>query len=109
MSKNHVLLLGLMLLVCSCQNASKSKVSENENLDWIDLFDGTGTDHWRGFHMDHFPDSGWFVENNELRNDGSGAGGIITKEQLKEQMPKWGIGYAHHHHLSNNSRGTSIL
>jgi hypothetical protein len=84
-----MLLLGLMLLACSCQNASKSKVSENENLDWIDLFDGTGTDHWRGFHMDHFPDSGWFVENNELRNDGSGAGGIITKEQYANFELEW--------------------
>jgi hypothetical protein len=89
MSRVYSLSLGLLLLACSCQNASKSKMSGNESTEWIDLFNGTGTDHWRGFHMDHFPDSGWNVENNELRNDGSGAGGLITKEQYSNFVLEW--------------------
>ncbi len=89
MSKVYLLSLGLLMLVCSCQNASKSKLSGDENNEWIDLFNGTGTDHWRGFHMDHFPDSGWYVENGELRNDGSGAGGLITKEQYSNFVLEW--------------------
>ena len=79
----------LLLLVCSCQNSSKSGVPIKEDQEWIALFDGTGTDHWRGFHMDHFPDSGWFVENGELRNDGSGAGGLITKDQYSSFILEW--------------------
>jgi hypothetical protein len=89
MSKIYTISLGLLMLVCSCQNASKSKVSEDENHEWIDLFNDTSTDHWRGFHMDHFPDSGWYVENSELRNDGSGAGGLISKEQYANFVLEW--------------------
>lgn len=88
-SKIYALSLGLLLLISSCQNATKSKMSGDENNEWIDLFNGTGTDHWRGFHMDHFPDSGWYVENSELRNDGSGAGGLITKEQYANFVLEW--------------------
>ncbi len=65
------------------------KCQKDENHEWVDLFNGTGTDHWRGFHMDHFPDSGWYVENSELRNDGSGAGGIITKDQYSDFVLEW--------------------
>lgn len=79
----------LLLLICSCQNSSKSNLSGDKDTEWIALFDGTGTDHWRGFHMDHFPDSGWFVENGELRNDGSGSGGLITKDQYANFILEW--------------------
>jgi hypothetical protein len=79
----------LLLLICSCQNSPKSNLSGDKDTEWIALFDGTGTDHWRGFHMDHFPDSGWFVENGELRNDGSGAGGLITKNQYANFILEW--------------------
>ncbi|KPL16231.1 MAG: hypothetical protein AMS23_07805 [Bacteroides sp. SM1_62] len=89
MCKNLLFLLALLLLVLSCQNSSKSKLTGYENNEWIELFNGTGTDHWRGFHMDHFPDSGWYVENGELRNDGSGAGGLITKEQYADFILEW--------------------
>ena len=89
MLKIYSLSLGLLLLVCSCQNVTKSKLSGDGDNEWIELFDGTNTDHWRGFHMDHFPDSGWYVENNELRNDGSGAGGLITREEYSSFILEW--------------------
>jgi hypothetical protein len=88
MSRINALML-VMLLICSCQSSSKSNLSGEKDTEWIALFDGTGTDHWRGFHMDHFPDSGWLVENCELRNDGSGTGGLITKEQYANFILEW--------------------
>lgn len=89
MHKNITLAVAMLLLVCSCQNSSKSKSTEDENNEWVELFNGTGTDHWRGFHLDHFPDSGWAVENRELRNDGSGQGGLITREQYANFILEW--------------------
>ncbi len=89
MYRGPTVCLFLLLFICSCQNASKSGLSGGENEGWIGLFDGTGTDHWRGFHMEHFPDSGWYVENGELRNDGSGAGGLITRQQYANFILEW--------------------
>ena len=39
--------------------------------------------------MDEFPVTGWSIEESELRNDGSGAGGIITKEQFSNFILEW--------------------
>jgi hypothetical protein len=79
----------ILLLVCGCQHPSGSKRTVDAQDEWTELFNGTGTDQWRGFHMDHFPDSGWFVENGELRNDGSGAGGLVTREQYAHFILEW--------------------
>jgi hypothetical protein len=89
MSKVNALSLAILLLICSCQNTSKPRPSADENNEWIELFNGEDTDHWRGFHMDHFPDSGWMVVEGELRNDGSGVGGLITKEQFDHFILEW--------------------
>jgi hypothetical protein len=29
---------------------------------WVVLFDGTSTEHWRGFRQDAFPTNGWRIE-----------------------------------------------
>ncbi|GIV59619.1 MAG: glycosyl hydrolase [Rhodothermaceae bacterium] len=52
---------------------------------WIALFDGTSTDHWRGYRKDHLPDA-WQIEDGTLAFvPGSGEGGdIITKEQFED-------------------------
>ncbi len=89
MPKFYVLAMASMLLLGSCQYSKKPPEAENRDNEWIELFNGSGTEHWRGFHMDHFPDSGWYVQNNELRNDGSGAGGIITREQYANFILEW--------------------
>ena len=89
MSKLYVLSLIMLLLICSCQNSSKSKLSVDEDNEWTELFNGTSTDHWRGFHMDDFPPAGWNIEDGELRNDGSGAGGLITREQYDNFILEW--------------------
>ena len=39
--------------------------------------------------MDDFPETGWNIEDGELRNDGSGAGGLITKEQYANFILEW--------------------
>lgn len=49
---------------------------------WVTLFDGTSTEHWRGFKRDSFPDKGWAVEDGTLKVAAGGGGGdIITREQ----------------------------
>jgi len=89
MSKFYVLSMGMLLIICSCKNVTKSKLSGDKDREWTELFSGNNTDQWRGFHMDHFPDSGWYVENDELRNDGSGKGGLITREQYANFILEW--------------------
>jgi hypothetical protein len=89
MSRTTASWLGILLLMAGCQPASKTKTSDDTRSGWVELFNGTGTDHWRGFHIDHFPDSGWYVDNGELRNDGSGAGGLVTREQYASFILEW--------------------
>ncbi len=55
---------------------------------WVVLFDGTGTDNFRGYGMDTFPEKGWEVVDGTLHVIGSGkgeAGGgggdIITRKK----------------------------
>ena len=79
----------LLLLMCGCQYSSKTETSADEDNEWTELFNGSNTDHWRGFHMDDFPETGWDIENGELRNDGSGAGGLITREQYANFIMEW--------------------
>ena len=43
------------------------------------LFDGTSTEHWRGFKKDEFP-AGWTVEDGAITRVESG-GDIVTREQ----------------------------
>jgi hypothetical protein len=58
--------------------------SDNIPGDWIHLFDGESTEHWRGYNMDSFPGEAWRVEDGELVfYPGHGQGlDIITKEQF---------------------------
>lgn len=101
-----VLLLGVGLLLSSCQSSEENKSNQSqEQLEetaavnmltevekedgWKLLFDGENPgEHWRGYCKDTFPSSGWTVEDNALKVIGSGAGeaggaggDIITKDK----------------------------
>jgi hypothetical protein len=48
---------------------------------WKVLFDGTGTEAWRGFLKTDFPAQGWVVQEGWLHHvAGAGGGDIITRE-----------------------------
>ena len=52
--------------------------------EWVWLFDGSGTDHWRAVKSDNFPEKGWEISGNELlvnRNTDQG-GDIITRQKF---------------------------
>lgn len=85
----------LLSLLFSCnqlkKEAESDKASSKPKTDdqWVSLFDGSNTDHWRGAHMDHFPDSGWYISNGELLNDGSGKGNLISKSEYSSFILEW--------------------
>lgn len=65
---------------------TKNGLTEHEqNEGWAMLWDGETTTGWRGAKLDHFPESGWTIENGELTVLASGggeseAGGDIVTE-----------------------------
>lgn len=61
---------------------------------WVDLFDGSTTDHWRGFKKDGFPETGWVIDDGTLHvQSGVRGGDIITKETYDnfELVLEWKI------------------
>ncbi|MDX2148250.1 MAG: DUF1080 domain-containing protein [Planctomycetota bacterium] len=54
-------------------------------LGWKVLFDGTSTEHWRGFKKESFPEKGWTIEDGCLKiNAGGGAGDIVSVEEYSD-------------------------
>lgn len=88
MTRLFILFL-LALLIESCSQSKKSEQSTLPESNWVYLFDGTGTDHWRGVYLDHFPDSGWVVSEDELMNDGSSKGDLVSREQYANFILEW--------------------
>jgi len=93
---NKILLVSALITVFISCNPSKQKVAstsstltETHENEWITLFDGSSTDQWRGVDMEIFPDSGWYIKNKELLNDGSGKGNLITREQYSIFILEW--------------------
>ena len=86
MKKIYLSLIFLAIL----WNCSTPKKTEQTNAqdEWVILFDGTNTDHWRGVDMDHFP-SGWYIENDELLNDGTGKGNLLSRDQYSNFILEW--------------------
>lgn len=62
--------------------------AQDEN--WIILFDGSSTEHWRQYGHDSFPASGWVIEDDALvyrpqQNPGGVSGGdIITRQTFQD-------------------------
>ncbi len=102
---------GLFLISCcmafySCNSASKNNSTQadtqttqentaqaqndNEDGEWITLFDGKTTTNWRGYNSKTFPAKGWEVKDGMLRCIGSGSGeaggggDIVTNEKYKD-------------------------
>lgn len=107
-----ILLLTSLLSLVGCSSGNSNNPSAESNSDeevWTILFNGTNTDHWRGYNMDRFPDEVWSVEGDELvfrPLDESGSQGfdIITREKYQdfELELEWWIseggnsGFFHH-------------
>lgn len=68
------------------QNLEPNTISESEiQKGWVLLFDGKTTSGWRGYNMDHFPDS-WVIEDGTftiLTEGGQESQDIITEKQYK--------------------------
>ncbi len=78
----------LITLLYGCNNSKKSDEVANEEV-WINLFDGSNTDHWRGTHMTNFPESGWYISDGELLNDGTSQGNLISKDEYSNFVLEW--------------------
>ena len=90
---NKAILICTILALFKC-NPSKNKADlpsgDTDSPDqWIVLFDGKNTDHWRGAHLNHFPGTGWSVSGGELLNDGTGKGNLVSRSQYSNFILEW--------------------
>lgn len=70
--------------------SAQTPASQDTDGEWVALFDGTNTDHWRGYRQDAFPESGWEVVDGTLHKiAGAGGGDIITVEQYDSFELRW--------------------
>lgn len=86
-----IIFLMIGFAACSSQSSEISEpveqMDEQSSADWIVLFDGTNTDHWRSYNFDSFPQVGWSVQDDMLVfeppvSDGAEGGhNLITKEK----------------------------
>ena len=82
----------VILILFGCEESKKSDTIEQIETaaeSWVYLFDGSSTEDWRGEHIDSFPDSGWYISSDELLNDGSGKGNLLSKEQYGNFILEW--------------------
>ncbi len=63
--------LSLVILLITASAFQKNK--------WEVLFDGTSTEHWRGYKKDYLP-AEWTIEDGSLTLTKKGGGYIVTKE-----------------------------
>ncbi|MEX2132083.1 MAG: DUF1080 domain-containing protein [Pseudohongiellaceae bacterium] len=82
---------GLLLFIMSPALAQDEVEHEEEDKsDWITLFDGSSTEHWRQYGLEGFPASGWVIEEDALvyrptQNPGGVSGGdIITRQKFQD-------------------------
>lgn len=79
---------GTLWLSAGCSSATHAN-QETEG-EWVVLFDGTNTDHWRGYRRDAFPESGWEVVDGTLHKiAGAGGGDIVTLETYDSFELTW--------------------
>lgn len=68
---------GSVITSCTSKTAGEKetdKKSIDVEEDWIILFDGKGTQGWRNYAKETFPEQGWVIENGALKCVGSGSG-----------------------------------
>jgi len=86
MKSKLFLLIGMAFLAVQCKNDGTGKKEEPAvEQNWVVLFDGSSTDHWRDIKSDQFPEHGWVSKENILSvlgetEDQPGGHDIITKE-----------------------------
>lgn len=84
------IILGCFVFLMAALTPSQAQVKSEENKsdrDWMILFDGESTEHWRGYNSDHFPSDVWKVEGDELvfrPSENAGANDIITKNKYTD-------------------------
>ncbi|MHC4855005.1 MAG: 3-keto-disaccharide hydrolase [Planctomycetota bacterium] len=87
LKRKSLLILLLIALVCSC--ASTQKKSEEAD-GWTMLWDGKTTNGWRGAKLDHFPESGWVIEDGVLTvlesggGESAAGGDIVTVDKYSD-------------------------
>lgn len=59
-----LIIIGLFLVGCMSEN-NKHENTDSAYGEWITLFDGESTEHWRGYNMDAMPEK-WIIEGDEL-------------------------------------------
>ena len=59
-------LLGCFVWTLSCP-LSDAHAGEEQPGEWVALFDGESTEHWRGFRRDDFPRDAWMVKDGTLK------------------------------------------
>ena len=80
-------LMAIIPLILQCANSgTQAKEEAEEAQDWIWLFDGSSTDHWRDIKKDEFPAHGWVIEDDVLTvlgktDDQPGGHDIVSKER----------------------------
>ncbi len=81
-------LIGIAFLAMQCKNNGKQQNTEQEeSQNWVSLFDGSSTDHWRDTKTDHFPEHGWVISDDVLTvlgktEDQDGGHDIISKQRF---------------------------
>jgi hypothetical protein len=59
-------LMSIMLLVAFTTACTSGQQTPPAEAEWINLFDGTSTEHWKQYNADSFPEMGWVIEDDML-------------------------------------------
>ncbi|MGB1125629.1 MAG: 3-keto-disaccharide hydrolase [Phycisphaeraceae bacterium] len=80
-----------LLSISATQADDHKKTQPTDEQDFTVLFDGSSTDHFRGYNKEAFPEKGWTLEDGCIRVIGKtrGSGDIITKEQYSDFDLRW--------------------
>ena len=85
----------LMFFVPTSIPDEGQSASERSPEEWIILFDGTSTEHFRGWDSEIFPEKGWKIEGDCLKCEKSngrpngGGGDIVTKDSYDNFELSW--------------------
>ena len=71
-----IILAGVVVISCKSKTSVDEASSKEPSIEegWIVLFDGSGTEGWRNYNKETFPEKGWIIEDATLKCQGSGVG-----------------------------------